>query len=67
MASARTVHEARAATGLSRTAFAKRFHINPGRLRDLEQRRSKADSVMLAYLTAITREPGAVEPALGLA
>ena len=66
MGSARVVRDARAATGLSQTAFAKRFHINPARLRDLEQGRTKADSAVLAYLTVILRERGAVERALGI-
>ncbi|KAK0340299.1 hypothetical protein LTR94_031101, partial [Friedmanniomyces endolithicus] len=56
---ARRVREVRAHTGLSQPAFAKAYHINVGRLRDLEQGRTQADSAVLAYLTVIDREPEA--------
>jgi len=54
----------RARTGLSQDRFAKRYRINVGRLRDLEQGRTRADSALLAYLTVIDREPEAVKRAL---
>ena len=50
LGAARAVQRARAATGLSQNAFAKRFHINPARLRDWEQGRTTPDSAALAYL-----------------
>jgi putative transcriptional regulator len=55
----------RAKTGLSQTRFARAFRINIGRLRDLEQGRTTADSVVLAYLKVIEREPDMVKRALG--
>jgi putative transcriptional regulator len=65
METARTVWRVRAGTGLSQTAFARAFHINVGRLRDLEQGRTTADSALLAYLRIIDREPDLVRRALG--
>nr|WP_304191888.1 helix-turn-helix domain-containing protein [Phenylobacterium aquaticum] len=62
--SARRVRRARAATGLSQARFAAAFRINIGRLRDLEQGRTQADSALLAYLTVILTEPEAVARAL---
>jgi putative transcriptional regulator len=58
------VRGVRARTGLSQDRFAKRYKINVGRLRDLEQGRTKADSALLAYLVVIDREPEAVGRAL---
>jgi putative transcriptional regulator len=58
------VREVRAHTGLSQSVFARTFHINVARLRDLEQGRAKPDSAMLAYLAVIDREPEAVRRAL---
>jgi putative transcriptional regulator len=65
MEAASMVRRVRARTGLSQDRFAKRYHISVGRLRDLEQGRSKADSALLAYLAVIDREPEAVKRALG--
>jgi putative transcriptional regulator len=65
MKAASVVHRVRARTGLSQDRFAKRYRISVGRLRDLEQGRTKADSALLAYLTVIDREPDAVNRALG--
>ena len=65
METARTVRRVRAGTGLSQTAFARAFHINVGRLRDLEQGRTTADSALLAYLRIIDRDPDLVRRALG--
>ena len=53
------------AVGLSWSRLAREFGINVGRLRDLEQGRTKADSALLAYMAVIEREPEAVERALG--
>jgi putative transcriptional regulator len=61
---ARAVKRARAATGLSQAAFAKRFHINAARLKDWEQGRTMPDSAALAYLQVIEREQEVVERAL---
>ena len=58
------VRQVRARTGLSQTVFARTFHINVARLRDLEQGRAKPDSALLAYLAVIDREPEAVQRAL---
>ena len=60
----RLVRSVRAATGLSQPRFAAEFRISPGRLRDLEQGRTQADSALVAYLTVIAREPEAVRRAL---
>jgi putative transcriptional regulator len=65
IAAAQVVRRVRARTGLSQNRFAKRYRINVGRLRDLEQGRTKADSALLAYMAVIEREPEAVERALG--
>ena len=62
--SASLVRRARAHTGLSQAAFAKTYRINAGRLRDLEQGRTQADSALLAYLAVIEKEPEAVRRAL---
>lgn len=65
MEAVRVVRQLRARTGLSQARFAKAYRINVGRLRDLEQRRTQADSALLAYLAVIEREPDAVQRALG--
>ena len=67
MVSAGLVRRARKSTGLSQAAFAEAFRINHGRLRDLEQGRTKADSAMIAYLKVIEREPELVKRALSAA
>jgi putative transcriptional regulator len=64
---ARSVRQARERLGLSQSQFADRFRINLSRLKDWEQGRFQPDSVALAYLTVIEREPEAVERALGAA
>ncbi len=64
MVAARAVRLARAATGLSQTQFARTFRINPARLRDWEQGRSKPDTAAAAYLTVIRKAPKAVQKAL---
>ena len=55
--SARAVREARLATDLSQAAFARAYHFTPGRLRDLEQGRTRMDSAIRAYLTLIQADP----------
>jgi putative transcriptional regulator len=64
---ARAVRLARERTGLSQSQFAERFHINPARLKDWEQGRYQPDSVALAYLKVIEKDPEAVERALSAA
>lgn len=60
----RGVRAARRRTGLSQAEFARRFRINPARLKDWEQGRFRPDSVALAYLSLIRRDPAFVERAL---
>ena len=62
---AQTVRRVRARTGLSQVRFAQAYRINIGRLRDLEQGRTTADSALLAYLKVIDSEPDFVKRALG--
>ncbi len=54
----------REATGLTQEAFALRYGFNLGRLRDLEQKRTRPDSVVRAYLLVIQKKPEAVKDAL---
>jgi putative transcriptional regulator len=61
---ARFIRSVRATSGLSQERFASVYRIKPGRLRDLEQGRTRPDSALLAYLTVISREPDAVRRAL---
>ena len=61
---ARRVRAVRVRSGLSQTEFARAFHINVGRLRDLEQGRTRADSALLAYLAVIDEAPDTVRRAL---
>lgn len=58
---ARTV---RKRLGLSQAAFAARFHLPIGTLRDWEQNRRRPDAPALAYLRVIAREPDVVARAL---
>ena len=50
--------------GLSQPAFAARFQIPLGTLRDWEQHRTEPDAAALAYLQVIANEPEAVNRAL---
>lgn len=54
----------RRALGLSQEAFALRFHIPLGTLRDWEQQRKEPDAAARAYLTVIASNPDAVSEAL---
>ena len=54
----------RESTGLTQEVFALRYGFNIGRLRDLEQKRTKPDSVVRAYLLVIQKKPDAVRDAL---
>ena len=64
MASAFLVRKTREAAGMSQPQFAKAFHVTLGRLRDLEQGRTSADSAMRAYLRVIARDPAFVRKTL---
>jgi putative transcriptional regulator len=64
IAMARRIQAIRRRIGLSQAQFAAEYRINVGRLRDLEQGRTRPDSAMLAYLTVIEREPDLVKRAL---
>ena len=64
ISAARRVRAVRTRSGLSQTEFARTFHINVGRLRDLEQGRTQADSALLAYLAVIDAAPDTVRRAL---
>ena len=61
----REIRLARQSTGLSQVAFAERYGLTAGRLRDLEQGRSY-DGAVTAYCMAIAQNPDqvarAVEP-----
>lgn len=50
--------------GLSQTAFAARFGVSIGTLRDWEQKRRRPEGPARILLTVIDREPKAVERAL---
>jgi putative transcriptional regulator len=54
----------RRALGLTQEAFAARFHIPLGTLRDWEQGRAEPDQTARAYLTVIARDPDSVLRAL---
>lgn len=60
---AREIRIARESTGLSQTAFAHRYGLTLGRLRDLEQGRSY-DGAVTAYCLAIAQNPEAVAEAV---
>lgn len=58
------VRAVRAATGLSRAEFARRYALDPRALQDWEQGRRRPDRAARAYLAVIARRPDAVEEAL---
>jgi putative transcriptional regulator len=58
------VKAVRAATGLSRAEFARRYALDPRALQDWEQGRRRPDRAARAYLTVIAHRPRAVEEAL---
>jgi len=51
------VRTVRRRLGISQAAFAARYHIPIGTLRDWEQDRKRPDAPALAYLRIIAREP----------
>lgn len=58
------IRKIRAATGLSRAEFARRFALDARALQDWEQGRRRPDRAARAYLTVIAHRPKAVEEAL---
>jgi len=58
------VRAVRAASGLSRAEFARRFALDPRALQDWEQGRRRPDRAARAYLTVISYRPEVVEEAL---
>jgi putative transcriptional regulator len=60
----RLIKRTRERLGLTQAMFAKRYQINLGRLRDLEQGRFTPDSAMLAYLRVIASKPDLVAKVL---
>lgn len=57
---ARRIRMARTALGLSQTAFARRFRVPVGTLRDWEQARVTPPSYALAYIKLIAAHPDLV-------
>lgn len=65
LTAARIAKRARSKLALTQAEFAKRYHINYGRLRDIEQGRNvRPDTALIAYLRVIEQEPEAVLRAL---
>jgi putative transcriptional regulator len=58
------VRTVRAHLGISQAAFAARYHIPIGTLRDWEQARKHPDAPALAYLRVIAKEPDVTARAL---
>ncbi|WP_434617627.1 helix-turn-helix domain-containing protein [Tabrizicola sp. M-4] len=54
---ARLVRRTRLALGLSQAAFAQRFHVPVGTLRDWEQARATPPDFAMAYMRVIARHP----------
>jgi putative transcriptional regulator len=61
------VRTVRKRLGISQAAFAARYHIPIGTLRDWEQDRKRPDAPALAYLRVIAREPDMTARALEIA
>jgi putative transcriptional regulator len=61
------VRTVRARLGISQVAFAARYHIPIGTLRDWEQARKYPDAPALAYLRVIAKEPVMTARALAAA
>lgn len=65
---ARLAKVVRQKLGLTQKEFAEKFHINYGRLRDIEQvRYVREDSALVAYLRVINLDPDTVLRALDAA
>jgi len=54
------VQRVRWLTGLTQTAFARAFAIDPDALRDVEAGRTRPDATLKAYLRTIARDPFSV-------
>jgi putative transcriptional regulator len=61
------VRTVRTHLGISQAAFAARYHIPLGTLRDWEQARKHPDAPALAYLRVIAKEPDVTARALAAA
>lgn len=57
MRPAASVRRTREALGLSQEEFARRYRFSLGRVRDLEQGRTRPDGVVSAYLRVIEADP----------
>ena len=62
---ARLVRKTRTGLGLSQAAFAKRFQVPIGTLRDWEQARTTAPDLPIAYIRVISRHPDMVSDTIG--
>lgn len=60
----RAIRMARVASGLSQPAFARKFHIPVGTLRDWEQARTVPPEYAVAYARLIQLDPEAVAKAV---
>ncbi|PLL14284.1 transcriptional regulator [Tabrizicola sp. TH137] len=60
---ARLVRRTRIGLGLSQAAFAQRFHVPVGTLRDWEQARATPPDFAMAYMRVIARHPELVAEA----
>ena len=67
LASPARIRQTRERLGLSQPEFARRFRFSVGRLRDLEQGRTRADGVVTAYLRLIEADPEFVRRTLDAA
>ena len=61
----RLIRMTRTNLGLSQTAFAARFHVPVGTLRDWEQSRSMPPDFAVAYVKVIARHPDIVAQVVG--
>jgi putative transcriptional regulator len=61
LSAAAAVRDARTAAGMTQADFARAFGFSLGRLRDLEQGRTRPDGAMLNYLRLIRRDPTGVQ------
>ena len=67
LAPARLIRSVRQGLGLSQPQFARAFRFTVGKVRDLEQGRTRPDSATLAYLQVIRHDPETVKRALASA
>lgn len=62
---ARLIRKTRLGLGLSQSAFANRFRVPVGTLRDWEQARATAPDFAIAYVRVIAQHPDLVAKAVG--